>query len=460
MTAVLGVVVPGLPHPLLCPDAHPGYARLRAAYAEAGRQIEAADADVIVVYATQWPSVLGHQVITDPAPTFVHVDELFHELGSIPYTLRVDAELAEAVVAAGQRRGLHMRGVNVPGFPIDTGTVVALELLDPGRTRPAIILSSNVYADRAETIVLAKAVADAVGERRVAVVTVNTLSNRFFTDWITPEQEAIHSAKDDEFNRKLLQLLGDGRLEDTAQLSRSIHQQIRVKKVVAFKPLWFLSALCGAHNRYRGEVLAYEPVHGAGCAVVTLTPSASGVGDREFDEDDVEVWKGDGGVIRGADAPAAVTLPAPARSTPAAPLAAEAVHASKAPRPVGAYPHARRVGDLIYVSGTGPRQPGTDEIPGGPIRDADGNPRDYDIVAQTHACIRNIAAILEAAGSGLHEVVDVTSYLVNMERDFAGYNQAYAEHFAAIGPTRTTLAVLALPTPIAVELKVIAQVRR
>jgi 2-aminomuconate deaminase len=135
-----------------------------------------------------------------------------------------------------------------------------------------------------------------------------------------------------------------------------------------------------------------------------------------------------------------------------------AVRADRAPAPVGAYPHARRVGDLLFVSGMGPRQPGTDAIPGGPIRDAAGNPLRYDVEAQTRAVIENVRRVLEAAGSKLEDVVDVTVFLVDMDRDFATFNRVYAEYFAAILPTRTTVAVTALPTPIAVELKCIAWV--
>ncbi len=95
-------------------------------------------------------------------------------------------------------------------------------------------------------------------------------------------------------------------------------------------------------------------------------------------------------------------------------------------------------------------------IPGGPIKDEDGQALDYDIKAQTRACIENVKAILEASGSNLSKVLDVTSFLVDMDRDFKGYNKVYGEYFSQIGATRTTLAVRALPTPIAVELKVIA----
>lgn len=134
----------------------------------------------------------------------------------------------------------------------------------------------------------------------------------------------------------------------------------------------------------------------------------------------------------------------------------QGIHTDKAPVPVGPYPHARRVGPFLFVSGMGPRQPGTGEIPGGPIRQADGTPREYDIAAQTRATIENIQRVLEASGASLEAVVDITVFLVDMQRDFATFNQIYGEYFASIGPTRTTVEVRALPTPIAVELKAIA----
>jgi len=133
-----------------------------------------------------------------------------------------------------------------------------------------------------------------------------------------------------------------------------------------------------------------------------------------------------------------------------------AVRTDAAPAPVGAYPHARRVGDLLFVSGMGPRQPGTDAIPGGPIRDAEGRPNDYDVRAQAHAVFDNLERVLEASGAALENVVDMTCFLVDMDRDFAGFNDVYRERIGHIGPTRTTVAIRALPTPIAVEFKAIA----
>lgn len=135
------------------------------------------------------------------------------------------------------------------------------------------------------------------------------------------------------------------------------------------------------------------------------------------------------------------------------------VNSTKAPPPVGPYPHARRVGDFIFVSGMGPRRPGQTHIPG-VYQDAMGKVVSYDIEMQTRSTIENIRAVLEEAGAKLEDVVDVSVFLTNMKQDFQTFNRVYGEYFAAIGPTRTTVEVLSLPTPIAVELKVIAHSQR
>jgi len=128
---------------------------------------------------------------------------------------------------------------------------------------------------------------------------------------------------------------------------------------------------------------------------------------------------------------------------------------SSAPEPVGPYPHARRVGDWIFVSGMGPRKRGTREIPGVQL-DIHGCAVDHDIAVQTHSVIQNIDGVLKEMGSGLKDVVDVTVFLTHMKQDFGTFNRVYGEYFGSIGPTRTTVEVKSLPTPIAVELKVMA----
>ncbi|MDE1893653.1 MAG: RidA family protein [Pseudomonadota bacterium] len=131
------------------------------------------------------------------------------------------------------------------------------------------------------------------------------------------------------------------------------------------------------------------------------------------------------------------------------------VRTEAAPAPVGAYPHARRVGDLLFLSGVGPRQPGSNAIPGN-VHDAGGRLVGYDIEAQCRQVFANVRAVLEASGAAWGDLVDVTVFLTDMQRDFAVYNRVYAEYFAGVEACRTTLGVTALPTPIAIELKCVA----
>ena len=451
-------VVPVHPHTVLAPEQNEGWNRLRQAYDEAAKIITDSGADLLIVYSTTWPSIIGHQLISDPNPQWIMVDHDFHDLGSINYSFNIDAEFAKLWNEENKSRGLQSRCVNYQGFPIDVGSVVALTLLNPDNKIPAVIVSSNVYSDRSETTVLAKACRDIVKKtgRKAVAITAMSLSNRMFTEHIDPKDDKIHSLKDDEWNRKILEFLGEGRLEDVGQLSRTIQQQIRVQKVVNFKPMWWLSAMNENRNNLTGKVLAYEAVHGAGCAVVNLNPASSGFGDKEYDEDNVEVFTGERGVLDSAQPEPSQSENGPALWEPT--KAEGSVNTDSAPKPVGAYPHARRVGDLLYLSGVGPRQPGTNEIPGGPIHDKQGNALNYDIKAQTQAVVDNITRILEEAGSSIDKVLDVTSFLVDMDRDFQGYNEVWAETLGKVGPTRTTLAIRALPTPIAVEMKVIASI--
>jgi 2-aminomuconate deaminase len=131
------------------------------------------------------------------------------------------------------------------------------------------------------------------------------------------------------------------------------------------------------------------------------------------------------------------------------------IYSDKAPEPVGLYPHARKVGDLLFLSGVGPRKRGSKEIPGVTL-DAAGNIISYDIEQQCHSVFQNVRAILEASGSRWENLVDVTVFLTNMKNDFALYNKIYADYFKENQPCRTTVEVNALPTPIAIELKCIA----
>tara|TARA_B100000927_G_scaffold287279_1_gene279935 strand:- start:183 stop:611 length:429 start_codon:yes stop_codon:yes gene_type:complete len=137
------------------------------------------------------------------------------------------------------------------------------------------------------------------------------------------------------------------------------------------------------------------------------------------------------------------------------------ISSDKAPKPVGLYPHARKVGDLLFLSGVGPRKANSGEndsdVPGLEL-DHNGNFKSFDFEAQCHSVFQNVKIILEESGSSWENLVDVTVFLVNMKRDFHVYNKIYAEYFKDNQPCRTTVAIDSLPTPIAIELKCIATI--
>jgi len=294
---VAGFLVPSRPHPLLAPEKNHGWTKLRQAYGAVAAEIAALKPDLLLLFSTRWVSIIGHQMQADPKPKFWVVDEDFHELGTLHYELAIDTPFAEAYCQAAQERGLTARTVAYHGFPIDVGSITALRLLDPEGNIPAGIVSCNIYSDRAETLVLGKAARDAVraSGKRVVAVGVSSLSNRMFTEWIDPRQDRIHSAKDDEWNRKLLELLAAGRLEDVSQLAREFSRQANGDSKL--KALWWLAALMGQSNDYQGTVHAYEAIWGTGAALIGLTPHAGAGGDLEYDEDDSETYRGDRKVL-------------------------------------------------------------------------------------------------------------------------------------------------------------------
>jgi len=138
-------------------------------------------------------------------------------------------------------------------------------------------------------------------------------------------------------------------------------------------------------------------------------------------------------------------------------MSKEVINTENASKPLGAYPHARRVGNLLFLSGIGPRNPKDNSIPGLEL-DTDGNIIKYDIEAETHAVFANVKAVLEASGSSWDKIVDVTVFLTNMKKDFPIYNKIYADYFTSVQACRTTVEVKSMPTPIAIELKVIATI--
>ena len=138
-------------------------------------------------------------------------------------------------------------------------------------------------------------------------------------------------------------------------------------------------------------------------------------------------------------------------------MSKEIIHTDNASKPLGAYPHARKLGNLLFLSGIGPRNPKDNSIPGLEL-DQGGNIAKYDIEAECHSVFANVKAVLEASGSSWDKIIDVTVFLTNMKKDFPVYNRIYAEYFTSVQACRTTVEVKSMPTPIAIELKVIATI--
>ena len=295
---ILGAyLVPNQALPVLAPDASPGWQSLAKAYTQVRAEIEASEADLLLLFSTRWVSIIGHQMQADPAPKYWVVDEDFHQFGSLHYQLKMDAEFAALYQDCARARGLTARTVAYAGFPIDVGSVATLQMLNPNNRLPAGIVSCNMYSDRAETLVLGKAAADAIRQsgKKVILLGVSALSNRMFSHWLEPADDHIHSLKDDEWNRKILELLGQGRLEDVSQLAREFHRQANGDSKL--KAIWWMAAAMGQHNHYRGQVFAYQPVWGTGAALVGLWPTPKAEGGLEYDEDEVEVFVGDRNVL-------------------------------------------------------------------------------------------------------------------------------------------------------------------
>src|SRR6185503_15041279 len=184
--------------------------------------------------------------------------------------------------------------VSYHGFPIDTGTVVALKLLTPNNAVPASVVSCNIYAERDETRALgfaARAAIERYGKKTIVVIVTN-LSNRYEVKEIDPAHDRISSQKDDEWNRKILEMLGEGRLEDVAQVARDFGREANAD--MGFKAIWWLGAVMGENNRYDGKVWDYQPVWGTGCAIVELTPAPNKQleFEKEFDEGPFEQGTG------------------------------------------------------------------------------------------------------------------------------------------------------------------------
>lgn len=454
-------IVPGQPHPLLAPEKSPAWASLAKSYEKLRADIEKLDPEIILYFSTQWLSVLGWMFQADPKPKWTHVDPNWHELGTMPYEFEVDSAFAFVHEQEVKKTGRFTRTVNYEGFPIDTGTIVAQKLLNPDNKYPASMISCNMYAEKEEAVAIGEASFQALQRygKRAVVVLVSNLSNRYFIEEIDPQKDRISSRKDDEWNLKILELLGEGRLEDVAQVAREFSKEANGD--MQFKGVWWLNALGGECNEYEGKVYDYQPVWGTGCGIAMLKPNEShptkiaqfvpkATTPPDFHQTPKSVS------LSNSVQPIEVT----ATTNEGEAVQAQVIQSGQAAHAVGSYPHARREGEFLFLSGIGPRRRDTNEIPG-LLQDEQGEVISYDIVAETHAVFDNVKAVLASAGAGLKDLIDVQVFLTDIKKDFKTFNQVYAEYFpdSNVAPTRTTMGIVGLPTPIHVELKVVARLK-
>jgi len=270
MPLVSAFLVPGNPLPKLKPEVS-GLGRLNAAMQRAGRALAASRPDVVLLYSTQWLAVLDQQWLTRRHSTGLHVDDNWYEFGDLPYDIHVDSDLAHACVLGSPRIGIHARGVNYDGFPIDSGTIAAASLMGIGcRERPLVVASNNLYHDADVTLRLGAMAADCAEEqgKRVAVVGVGGLSGTLFRTEIDLRADRIATADDDQWNQRVLRLMESG---DVRELKRVIPEFAAAARAdMGFKHFyWILGALKA--RLVGARVHGYGPIYGSGAAVVEFT---------------------------------------------------------------------------------------------------------------------------------------------------------------------------------------------
>jgi 2-aminophenol/2-amino-5-chlorophenol 1,6-dioxygenase subunit alpha len=295
---LLSAIVPTFPHPLFLSSEENQSNDLKNGYEDLRTRINELSIDLLLIYSTQWVSVLGHQIQGRTNLEDVFVDQDFHQLGSYHYKLGFHEDFAKSYAESCTRRGLAARVVNYQGFPIDSGTLTALNQLNPENKMSASLVSCNMYSDRSETVVLGKAALDAVKScgLKVAAVAVTGLSRRFMPLKNKGGGNSVSLTRDQEWNDKIIEMLRLGRLEDVAQLARRFDKEARADQ--RFKAIWWLAALAGEHNRFKGTLHAYSAVQGCGSAVMSLEETDVAQGDLEFDEGNAEFYLGERSVLQ------------------------------------------------------------------------------------------------------------------------------------------------------------------
>ena len=268
---VAALLVPGSPLPLLARD-NPPWSQIADGLDDAAAVLREADADVILMYSTQWLAVLDQPWQTRPRVRGLHVDESWYEYGEIDYDIEIDTELAEACIGGCRSLGIKGRGVDHDGFPMDTGSVVANRFLNANGACTVVMTANNLYHDWERTLKLGEMAANQAVRlgRRVAVVGVGGLSGSAFRHEIDPADDRIASTSEDAWNRRMLDLMVKG--DASALKAQSADYAREARADMGFKHFaWVLGAMGGRFHS--ATVHAYGPIYGSGAAVVAFHTS-------------------------------------------------------------------------------------------------------------------------------------------------------------------------------------------
>ncbi len=258
--------VPGLPH-ILNPEKSAAWKNVSLAYSRLRENLEEAKPDTLVIYSTQWMSVLGMSFQTAPHLKGIHVDDNWYDWTDLPFDFKSDVSLSERFATSVSHIGYPTKTINIESFPIDTGTIVTLKGLDPQRKYPVSVVSSWVYADGDKSQAIGKAMQKAIFDsgKRVFVIASSLLSARYFTREISPELDKISAESDDSVNRKMLSLWESGDFDSARKFSAEF-----CKNTVPDMQFNAFHWLSGVLDRIpvRGNILHYGPIWGTGAAVV------------------------------------------------------------------------------------------------------------------------------------------------------------------------------------------------
>lgn len=263
---ILGGLVPGLPH-LLRPELHPNYHSLATEMSNLGDRLASKGIERLLYYSTGWISVLGHLFQAKQTLKGMHVDENWYDLIDLPFHFKVDAKFASALAESARSAGYQTKLVDYEGFPVDTGTIVADQLINKGRFDVAMV-SCCVYSDFADTVALAASLRRCLEQdsRKTAVVAVSGLSGRFFTMEIDLREDHVSSPEDEAWNKRVLGLIEAGHLAGLAAILPEYSRN--TKADMGLKAMAFLQGMDVAKAGRPAKCLAYGGIYGTGAAVI------------------------------------------------------------------------------------------------------------------------------------------------------------------------------------------------